>query len=81
MGRFILLPDGTLLVINGSKNGTEGYATATGQTPSLGFMPYGMSLLPTGSHWSSSGLSSSNILRLYHYSSILLSEASVLVAG
>jgi hypothetical protein len=95
MGQFIILPDGTLLVINGGNNGTAGYATATGQTPSLGFMPYGMSLaagpvgtpsiynpnLPSGSRWSSASLSSSNIPRLYHSSAILLPDASVLVAG
>jgi len=95
MGQFIILPDGTLLVINGGNNGTAGYATATGQTPSLGFMAYGMSLaagpvgtpsiynpnLPSGSRWSSAGLSSSNIPRLYHSSAILLPDASVLVAG
>ncbi|KAG6822490.1 hypothetical protein H0H93_005473, partial [Arthromyces matolae] len=33
MGQFIILPDGTLLVVNGGLNGTAGYAFKTGQTP------------------------------------------------
>jgi Domain of unknown function (DUF1929) len=95
MGQFILLPDGTILIINGGLNGTAGYATATGQTPSLDLMPYGESLAsgpvgtpaiynpnaPPGSRWSNQGLSTSNIARLYHSSAILLPDASVLVAG
>jgi hypothetical protein len=34
MGQFILLPDGKILIVNGGLNGTAGYASATGQTPS-----------------------------------------------
>ena len=95
MGQFIILPDGTLLVVNGGKNGTAGYAQATGQTPNYGDMPYGMSLAagpigqpaiynpnaPAGSRWSNTGLSSSNIARLYHSSAILLPDGSVMIAG
>ncbi|KAG9311188.1 putative copper radical oxidase [Chiua virens] len=95
MGQFIILPDGTLLVVNGALNGTAGYATATGQTSSYARMPYGMSLasgpvetpaiynpnLPSGSRWSNAGLESSTIPRLYHSSAILLPDASVLIAG
>jgi len=95
MGQFIILPNGKLLVVNGGLNGTAGYATQTGQTPSLGFMAYGESLAagpvgtpaiydpnaPQGSRWSNTGLSTSNIPRLYHSSAILLPDASVLIAG
>ena len=95
MGQFIILPDGTLLVVNGGRNGTAGYAQATGQTPSFDLMPFGESLasgpvgtpaiynpnMPSGSRWSNAGLSSSNIARLYHSSAILLPDASVLIAG
>lgn len=95
MGQFIILPDGTLLVVNGGTNGTAGYAQATGQTPSFSLMPYGESLaagpvgtpaiynpnMPSGSRWSNAGLGSSNIARLYHSSAMLLPDASVLIAG
>ncbi|KAF8121523.1 putative copper radical oxidase [Boletus edulis] len=95
MGQFIILPDGTLLVVNGGRNGTAGYAQMTGMTPSFALMPYGESLasgpvgtpaiynpnMPTGSRWSNAGLGSSNIARLYHSSAILLPDASVLIAG
>ena len=95
MGQFIILPDGTILVINGGLNGTAGYATNTPLTPSYSDMPFGMSLAsgpvgqpaiydptkPKGQRWSNSGLDTSQIPRLYHSSAILLPDASVLVAG
>ncbi|GLB40151.1 putative glyoxal oxidase [Lyophyllum shimeji] len=95
MGQFILLPDGTMLVINGALNGTAGYSFATGETPSPADMPYGMSLAaaplgtpaiydpnaPKGQRWSNTGLGTSQIARLYHSTAILLPDASVFVAG
>jgi len=94
MGQFIALPDGTLLLINGAQYGTAGYAYQTSTTP-YGQMPYGLSLAagpvlqpviynpnaPAGSRFSSAGLSSSNIPRMYHSSAILLPDASVMIAG
>lgn len=94
MGQFIILPDQTLLMINGGANGTAGYATNTGNTPA-GSMPYTMSLAaapvlqpaiydpskPQGQRWSNNGLMQSTIPRLYHSSALLLPDASVLVAG
>jgi hypothetical protein len=95
MGQFILLPDQTLLMINGGANGTAGYATNTGLIPRLDLMPFDMSLAsapvftpaiydpskPQGQRWSNNGLSKSGIPRLYHSSALLLPDASVLVAG
>lgn len=95
MGQFIILPDATMLVINGGLNGTAGYASATGQTTSADQMPFGSSLAsgpvltpaiynpsaPKGKRWSNAGLSKSDIPRLYHSSAILLPDGSVLVAG
>jgi hypothetical protein len=94
MGQFIALPDGTMLLLNGAQYGTAGYAYQTSTTP-IGQMPYGMSLAtgpvlqpviynpnaPAGSRWSSAGLSSSTIPRMYHSSALLLPDASVFIAG
>ncbi|KAL0064280.1 hypothetical protein AAF712_008724 [Marasmius tenuissimus] len=95
MGQFIILPTGKLLVVNGGKNGTAGYAEKTGQTALYGDMPYGMSLASgpvgtpsiydpnakAGSRWSNQGLATSSIARLYHSSAILLPDGSVMIAG
>lgn len=95
MGQSILLPDGTMLVVNGGLNGTAGYSTSTPLTPSYSDMPYGMSLAsgpvgrpaiydprkPAGQRWSTDGLATSNIPRLYHSSALLLPDASVMIAG
>ena len=95
MGQFVALPDGTLLVINGASNGTAGYAQSTGTTTSFGAMPFGESLATgpigqpaiyspnaaSGSRWSTVGLSSSNIPRLYHSTALLLPDGSVMIAG
>jgi hypothetical protein len=95
MGQFIALPDGTLLLLNGGQYGTAGYANQTGTTPTLGQMPFGQSLAtgpvlqpliynpnaPAGSRWSSAGLSTSTIPRLYHSTALLLPDGSVMIAG
>jgi len=92
MGQFIALPDGTLLLLNGAQYGTAGYATQTLNTLQL---PYGMSLAtspvlqpviynpkaPSGSRWSSAGLGSSTVPRLYHSAALLLPDGSVMIAG
>ncbi|PCH37118.1 copper radical oxidase [Wolfiporia cocos MD-104 SS10] len=95
MGQFIHLPDGKMLVVNGGRNGTAGYSKMTLETTDFSQMPYGESLAsspvgqpaiydpnaPKGSRWSTEGLDTSNIARLYHSSAILLPDASVLIAG
>ena len=94
MGQFILLPDGKMLVVNGGRNGTAGYGTATKITPQAQ-MPFGESYAaepqgqpaiydPTaasGSRWSTEGLATSNTARLYHSSALLLPDGSVMIAG
>ena len=95
MGQFILLPDLTVLVVNGGENGTAGYSTMTLETLSYADMPNGMSLAsgpvgqpaifnpraPAGQQWTTAGLDSSSIARLYHSSALLLTDGSVMIAG
>ncbi|KAI9509598.1 glyoxal oxidase [Russula earlei] len=95
LSQFIALPDGTLLLLNGAQNGTAGYAIRTLDVLSLNQMPFGMSLAsgpvlqpaiynpnaPAGNRWSTAGLGSSNIPRMYHSTAILLPDGSVMVAG
>ncbi|KAH9923857.1 glyoxal oxidase N-terminus-domain-containing protein [Fomitopsis serialis] len=95
MGQFIHLPDGKMLVVNGGAMGTAGFSKQTLYATTLSQMTFGESLAadpvgqpaiydPTassGSYWSTEGLDTSNIARLYHSSAILLPDASVLIAG
>ena len=95
MGQFIILPDETLLIVNGGSMGTAGYAQQTGQTHSFAQMPFGESLAsepaltpalynpnaPAGSRWSRVGFQASTIPRLYHSSAVLLPDTSVMIAG
>ncbi|KAI0056364.1 DUF1929-domain-containing protein [Artomyces pyxidatus] len=95
MGQFIALPDGTMLVVNGGQNGTAGYGKLTWSTLIQGDMPFGESYAagpvgqpaiynpnaPAGQRWSSAGLQTSSIARLYHSSALLLPDGSVMIAG
>ncbi|KAJ7667906.1 glyoxal oxidase [Mycena polygramma] len=94
MSQFIILPDGKLFLVNGGLNGTAGFGAKNLLTP-VDQMPFAQSFAsgpvgtpaiydpnaPAGSRWSSAGLSTSSIARLYHSSAILLPDASVLIAG
>src|ERR1700761_3639810 len=89
MGQFIILPDETLLVVNGAAKGTAGYAG------NYTYSPFGESLAtdpifkpalydpskPAGQRWSDTGFQASTIPRLYHSSAILLPDTSVMIAG
>jgi hypothetical protein len=95
MGQFILLPDQTMLVVNGGANGTAGYSNLGTFLTGFAGMPYAESLAAgpvlqpaiynpkaaAGSRWTTAGLSQSKYPRLYHSSAILLPDASVLIAG
>ncbi|KIM27232.1 glyoxal oxidase [Serendipita vermifera MAFF 305830] len=91
MGSAILLPDGTVLVVNGANTGVAGYAgNAAQQAWSVddGFsdMPVLRPIIydpsrPSGQKWSDAGLQESTVPRMYHSSATLLPDGSVLVAG
>ena len=71
-----LLPDGTVLWLNGAQRGAEGFGIA--DTPALEALIYD----PTaelGKRWSRAG--TSEIARLYHSVALLLLDGTVVVAG
>lgn len=89
MGNAILLPDGTVLVINGAQSGVAGYADATqpwNLEDSLATDPAFTPVIfdpkrPAGQRWSRNGLQASTIPRMYHSSATLLPDGSVFIAG
>jgi hypothetical protein len=91
MGSAIILPDLTILVINGARYGTAGYGNRGEATWMTAGASYAESPIltpviydpnrPKGKRWSSDGLSPSTIPRLYHSTAILLSDGSVFVTG
>ncbi|KAG9122754.1 hypothetical protein FRC07_000723 [Ceratobasidium sp. 392] len=82
-----ILPDGKILLINGAKTGTAGYGNVPDQVGSSNadnpaFTPvlYDPNA-PAGSRFSSAGMPTSNIARLYHSVSTLLADGRVMIAG
>ncbi|KAJ3412606.1 hypothetical protein HDV05_000474 [Chytridiales sp. JEL 0842] len=74
MGDLVNLPDGTILALNGAKQGMAGWDL--GRSPNLDAELF----IPTSSQkWRK--LNSTTIPRLYHSSSMLLPDGRVLVAG
>jgi len=87
MSNFIVLPDSTLLNLNGARVGTAGYGNqsfAIGHSyaddPVLLPKIYDPSA-PQGQRWSSNSLSASTVPRLYHSSVTLLPDGSVFISG
>lgn len=72
----ILLPDGTILFLNGAHIGSQGFGLA--DDPLLQVLIY-EPLAPFGSRWTTGA--NSTIPRLYHSIAMLLLDGSVLVAG
>jgi hypothetical protein len=72
----ILLPDGTVLWLNGGNQGAQGFGLMT--DPTLEALLYN-STLPLGQRWTT--LANSTIPRLYHSVALLLLDATVLIAG
>ncbi|KAG9109346.1 hypothetical protein FRC07_008328, partial [Ceratobasidium sp. 392] len=83
----VLLPDGRVLIVNGGRSGVGGYGNTRDQvgasnadnpvyTPVL-YNP----TAPVGQRFSSAGLPTSYIARLYHSVATLTPEGSILIAG
>ena len=71
-----LLPDGTVLWLNGANRGAQGFELA--QSPTLRALLYDPGK-PRGQRWTQ--LAASKIPRLYHSVALLLLDGTVLVAG
>lgn len=71
-----LLPDGTVIWVNGANKGAQGFGLAT--SPTLEALIYDPSA-PLGKRWSTGA--SSQIPRLYHSVALLLLDGTLLIAG
>ena len=71
-----LLPDGTVLWLNGGERGAQGFGLMA--DPALEALFYNPTL-PLGQRWNTGA--SSTIARLYHSVAVLLPDATVLIAG
>ncbi|TKA70009.1 hypothetical protein B0A55_07040 [Friedmanniomyces simplex] len=71
-----LLPDGTVLWVNGARNGAEGFNLAT--DPAFEVLIYDPKA-PLGKRWTTGA--SSTIPRLYHSVALLLLDGTLMIAG
>ncbi|KAF5338488.1 hypothetical protein D9611_013244 [Ephemerocybe angulata] len=87
MVSMIFLPDGKIVALGGGQLGTAGYGNTTWAIGhSYGDRPVYKPALydpaaPAGSKWSTDGLQDSTVARMYHSSSVLLPDGSVMVSG
>ena len=72
----ILLPDGTVLWVNGANRGAEGFNLAT--DPTMEVLIYDPEA-PLGQRWTTGA--STTIPRLYHSVALLLLDGTLLIAG
>ncbi|KAM7276345.1 hypothetical protein ACFE04_018211 [Oxalis oulophora] len=76
MGDMIILPDGSVVILNGAKKGSAGWGDA--DEPNYEAVLYTPGNLP-GNRFKT--LAASKIPRMYHSSAVLLPDGKVLVAG
>ncbi|KAG0151464.1 hypothetical protein CROQUDRAFT_36925 [Cronartium quercuum f. sp. fusiforme G11] len=83
----VIMPDGKILIINGGMTGTAGYGNLQGiigqsnaDKPAFTPVLYDP-LAKKGSRFSSAGMPTSNIARLYHSVATLTASGKVMIAG
>lgn len=83
----VLLPTGKILIVNGAKTGISGYGNVKDQVgasnadnPAFTPVLYDPAA-PTGRRFSSAGMPTSDIPRLYHSVATLTPEGTIMVAG
>ncbi|CAE6537759.1 unnamed protein product [Rhizoctonia solani] len=83
----VILPDGTVMILNGAKTGTAGYGNVPDQigqsnadNPAFTPVLYNPAAA-AGGRFSSAGMPTSNIARLYHSVATLLPDGRVMIAG
>lgn len=83
----VLLPDGKIVIVNGAKTGISGYGNVKDQVgfsnadhPALTPVLYDPAA-PLGQRFSSAGMPTSNIPRLYHSVATLTPKGDVMIAG
>ncbi|KAG8728864.1 hypothetical protein FRC10_004509 [Ceratobasidium sp. 414] len=87
MPNAVLMPDGKVFIVNGAAGGTAGYGNVNNQVgqsnadgPVLQPVIYDPDA-PAGQRFSSEGLPTSTIPRLYHSTSSMLPDGSIIIAG
>ncbi|KAG8694739.1 hypothetical protein FRC09_009657 [Ceratobasidium sp. 395] len=87
MHSSILMPDGRILIINGAQTGTAGYGNVPDQigqsnagNPAFQAVIYDPKA-PAGQRFSSEGLPTSDIPRMYHSTASMLPDGCVIIAG
>ncbi|CAH7687946.1 glyoxal oxidase N-terminus-domain-containing protein [Phakopsora pachyrhizi] len=87
MPDMVMMPDGRVLILNGGKTGTAGYGNIPGKvgqsnsdTPSFTPVLYDPKA-PLGQRFSSKGLPTSKIARLYHSTATMTPSGKIMIAG
>ncbi|THU86676.1 hypothetical protein K435DRAFT_683195 [Dendrothele bispora CBS 962.96] len=87
MGELFALPDGRMILVNGAQTGFSGYSfgadpigDSTADHPSFTPVVYDPEA-PEGQRFSTSGIPTTNIARLYHSTATMTANGTIFIAG